>query len=44
MVARSADNRYSIKYVLKSLTRHWAGAGAGTAGAGAGGGDKEPMA
>ena len=41
MVARSADNRYSIKYVLKSLTRHWAGAGAG---AGAGGGDKEPMA
>ena len=43
MVARSADNRYSIKYVLKSLTRHWAGAGTG-AGAGAGGGDKEPMA
>ena len=41
MVARSADNRYSIKYVLKSLTRHWAGAGTG---AGAGGGDKEPMA
>ena len=42
MVARSADNRYSIKYVLKSLTRHWAGAG--SAGTGAGGGDKEPMA
>ena len=41
MVARSADNRYSIKYVLKSLTRHWAGA---SAGGGAGGGDKEPMA
>ena len=41
MVARSADNRYSIKYVLKSLTRHWAGAGTGGC---AGGGDKEPMA
>ena len=41
MVARSADNRYSIKYVLKSLTRHWPGAGTGTGG---GGGDKEPMA